>query len=102
MSKYTIPDTKEDGIGNATSDLVPEFANQGFQERNRQHSSVLRPRLACKVNLYNERIILSQNGRDFVFQINGLSGEILQKLLLMMDGSKSLSELHIKTFWHPS
>lgn len=93
MSKYTIPDIKEDTIGSDTSDLDPELNNQGFQGRNQQRPPVLRPRLACKVNIYKDQIILSQDGRDFGFQINGKSGETLQKLFSMMDGTRSINEL---------
>lgn len=93
MSKYTIPDINKDGIGSINLDLKPEFNNQGVQGRNQQHPLVLRPRLACKVNIYKEQIILSQDGRDFGFQINGKSGEKLHKLFSMMDGTRSMSEL---------
>ena len=93
MSKHTIPNIKESPVGSVTSDLEPALHNQGVQGRDRQSQPVLRPRLACKVNTYSDRIILSQDGRDFDFQINGQSGEALEKLFSMMDGTRSLSEL---------
>jgi hypothetical protein len=93
MSKHTIPNIKESPVGSVTSKLEPQLHNQGFKGTDAQSQPVLRPRLACKVNIYSERLILSQDGRDFEFQINGQSGEALQKLFSMMDGTKSLSEL---------
>ncbi|AFZ24506.1 TENA/THI-4/PQQC family [Cylindrospermum stagnale PCC 7417] len=68
-----------------TADRNIELANQEFTE--------MRPLLACQVNLYQEQIILSQNDRNFAFQVKGQSRERLQKILLMMDGSHSLQEL---------
>lgn len=93
MSKYTIPDIKKDPRGSVTSDLEPKLSNQGFQGRNQQLPPVMRPRIACKVNIYKEQIILSQDGRDFCFQINGRTRETLQKLFSMMDGTRTISEL---------
>lgn len=93
MSKYTIPDIKKEPRGSVTSGLEPELSNQGFQGKNQQTPPVLRPRIACKVNIYKEQIILSQDGRDFGFQINERARETLQKLFLMMDGTRTISEL---------
>ncbi len=83
-------------MGSVASNLDMQLHNQGFQGKDTQSQPVLRPRLACKVNIYSDRIILSQDGRNFEFQINGQSGEALQKLFSMMDGSKTLSELQQK------
>ncbi len=49
------------------------------------------PRLACQINLYSNRLILSQHGREFVFEIDRLSG--LPRLFSLMDGTRSLDEL---------
>lgn len=62
-----------------------ELYNQQIRE--------IRPRLVAQINLHQDHLILTQNGRDFVFQIQGQSREMLQKLLCKMDGSLSLSEI---------
>ena len=64
-----------------------------FKRKMQHHSPVPYPRLACKVNLYQDWIILEQDGRDFSFQLKGQSEEALEKLFSMMDGTRSLSEL---------
>lgn len=51
------------------------------------------PRLVGQVNLYGDRLVLVQRGREFVFQTDQLSGEILSQLLLRMDGSHSIKDL---------
>lgn len=62
-----------------------EFSNQQLRE--------IYPRLVGQINLHQDHLILTQNGRDFALQIQGQSREMLQKLLSKMDGSISLSEL---------
>ncbi|MBW4641947.1 MAG: hypothetical protein KME23_02825 [Goleter apudmare HA4340-LM2] len=73
--------------------LEADLSVQGFQGKKQQFSPVLRPQLACKVNFYQNKIIFSQNGQDFVFPTTAQSEKILKKLLTMMDGAKSLGEL---------
>ena len=75
------------------SNLDQELHNQGFQGKDTPSQPIQRPRLACKMNIYSDRIILSQDDRDFYFPINGQSGEALPQLFSMMDGTRSLSEL---------
>ncbi|MDZ8262455.1 hypothetical protein [Nostoc sp. ChiQUE01b] len=85
MSKSTITESKKNPIKPLTTDKKIELYNQKITE--------MYPRLTCQVNLYQEQIILSQNGRHFAFQVNDKLRERLEKLLLMMDGSRSLSEI---------
>ena len=80
-------------IERVNSDLEPESPAGRFKRKNQQRPPLLYPRLACKVNLYQDWIILAQDGRDFSFQLKGQSGEALEKLFSMMDGTRSLSEL---------
>ena len=87
MSKYVTPDN------NITSDLGVEMLDVDIEQTNRQCSRVMFPRLACKVNIYQDRIIFSRDGREFGFYANPQSGKALQKLLLMMDGNRSIAEL---------
>ena len=89
----TISNLKEDTNRNTTLELEPKLPKPGFLGRNQPRSQLLRPRLACQINFYQDRVIFSQNGRDFCFQIDPQSEKVLQKLFLMMDGTKSLSEL---------
>ena len=87
MSKYGTPDR------NITSDLGVEMLDVDIEQTNQQCSTVMFPRLACKVNIYQDRIIFSRDGREFGFYADLQSGQALQKLLLMMDGSRSIAEL---------
>ena len=89
MIKHTVSHSKK----NTQNTIEPESLADRFKGENQQRSPLLYPRLACKVNLYQDWIILSQDGRDFSFQLKDRSGEALEKLFLMMDGSRSLSEL---------
>ena len=83
---------------NAAVDLASE-SNQGeFIASKRQLSPSLHPRLVCKVNFYPEQIILSQGNRDFVMTIDGKSLTALQKIFLMMDGTRSIRELQRQFF----
>ncbi|NEO48920.1 MAG: hypothetical protein F6K55_34450 [Moorea sp. SIO4A3] len=91
MSKYTLPPLQEDST--VTSVLEPELSEGKFQEKKPQQPSVLRPKLACKVNYYQDQLIFSQDGRDFAFQVNSQSGKILKKFISLMDGTKSMTEL---------
>ncbi len=94
MSKYIIPDIKGDTIGSVTSNLELELPDRELQRRDQQHPLVLYPQLACKVNRYKDKIIFSQDGRDFVIQMNSDLGERLQIFFSLMDGTRSLSELY--------
>lgn len=65
----------------------------GFKEEKSQIPAILYPQLACQVNIDRERIIFSQYGRNFSFQVEEKSKTALEKLLLMMDGTRSIQEL---------
>ncbi len=93
MSKYTAPNTKENIPDNISSNLELELLESGIEEINRQCPKILFPRLVCKVNIYKDRIIFSQDGREFGFSTNVQSGKALQQLFSMMDGTKSIGEL---------
>ncbi|MBC6418860.1 MAG: hypothetical protein GDA44_08775 [Prochloron sp. SP5CPC1] len=66
---------------------------QELKKNNQQYSPEMHPRLACKVNLYPERIIFTQNSRSVQIQIDSRSGEMFQKLFSMMDGTKNIGEI---------
>ncbi|BAY86753.1 hypothetical protein NIES267_62640 [Calothrix parasitica NIES-267] len=51
------------------------------------------PRLAASVNHYQNEIIFSQEGRNFVFKVNCKTNKSLRKFMMMMDGTNSLSKL---------
>ncbi len=93
MSKYTVAHTKESIPDGISSDLEPELLELDVEETNRQWATVMFPRLVCKVNIYQDRIICSQDGREFSFPANPQSSQGLQKLFLMMDGTRSIGEL---------
>ncbi|GAB4540743.1 MAG: hypothetical protein Tsb0014_32200 [Pleurocapsa sp.] len=61
-------------------------------------SASFHPRLACKVNIYPEQIILVQGDRNIAWDINGQSPIALQKLFLMLDGKRSIRELQQQFF----
>lgn len=56
------------------------------------------PQLIGHITINQDYLIVSQNGRDYAFQISGQSREKLQKLLSMMDGKHSLMQLQ-ETFF---
>ncbi|MDJ0899532.1 MAG: hypothetical protein QNJ55_12040 [Xenococcus sp. MO_188.B8] len=93
MIQDTIPHIKESPVVSLTSNLEPELDHQDVPGIATSSQPIQRPRLACKMNIYSDQIILSQDDRDFYFPINGQSGEALQQLFSMMDGTRSLSEL---------
>ncbi len=95
MSKYTKPNTKENIPSNISSTLETELLELGVEEidMDRQCPTMLFPRLICKINIYQDRIILSQDGREFSFPVNAQSGKALQKLFSMMNGTRSIGEL---------
>ncbi|MDJ0734777.1 MAG: hypothetical protein QNJ47_12035 [Nostocaceae cyanobacterium] len=72
-----------------------KFNAKGQQksEKKQQHLQELRPLLTCKINYYPHQFILSQDGRNFVFEVNRLSGEMFKNLLKMMDGTKTINEI---------
>jgi len=65
------------------------------QFKGKQHKLPLPqyPKLNASINRYQNEIIFSQEGRDFAFQINGQAEKSLHKVLLMMDGTNSLTKL---------
>lgn len=67
---------------------LPEFEGKEHQLPLPQY-----PKLAASVNQYQNKIIFSQEGRDFAFQINSKTEKALQKVLRMMDGTNSLTTL---------
>lgn len=85
------------GDNNYNSDSEPELKPQEFKGKQQQLALPLYPKLAASVNSYPDKIIFSQEGRDFAFQLNGQIEKALQKVLLMMDGKNSLTKLQ-KTF----
>lgn len=89
MLEYTVPTFKEDST---LTPAEPHLSERKFRGK-QQHPSVLRPKLACKVNYYQDKLIFSQDGRDFAFEVNSQLGKVLQKFFSLMDGTKSLSEL---------
>lgn len=64
-----------------------------FQGKQHQLPLPLYPKLAASVNQYQDKIIFSQKGRDFAFQVNSRTVKALQKVLTMMDGTNSLTKL---------
>lgn len=84
MTKHPIFKIEENSTEGVIADLEPKAYAQKIMTY---------PKLACKVNIYGDRIILAQNGQDFNYRIDSSSGEALQKLLLMMDGTRSLTQL---------
>lgn len=91
MSKYA----QENSPSSISSTLKKELLELSVEEidMDRQCSTMLFPRLVCKINVYQDKIILSQNGREFSFPVNAQSGKALQKLFAMMDGTRSMGEL---------
>ena len=71
---------------------------ENITPNNQKISPLFRPRLSCKVSLYPEQIVFSQGDRTFAVTINDQSPTALQKLFLMMDGTKSLRELQQQFF----
>ena len=71
---------------------------ENIAPNNQKISPLFRPRLSCKVSLYPEQIVFSQGDRAFAVTINDQSPTALQKLFLMMDGTKSLGELQQQFF----
>ncbi len=71
---------------------------ENITPNNQQISPLFRPRLSCKVSLDPEQIVFSQGDRTFAVTINDQSPTALQKLFLMMDGTKSLGELQQQFF----
>ena len=71
---------------------------ENIDPNNRKISPLFRPRLSCKVSLDPEQIVFSQGDRALAVAINDQSPTALQKLFLMMDGTKSLGELQQQFF----
>ncbi|MGB7444061.1 MAG: hypothetical protein WA919_23595 [Coleofasciculaceae cyanobacterium] len=92
MSNNTVFKSTQEIAENITPDLKNNLREQ------EDISCVLYPRLACKVNYYQEQLIFSQDGREFVWQVKGFPEKILQKLFLKMDGTNNWKELQEKFF----
>ena len=71
---------------------------ENIAPNNQKISPLFRPRLSCKVSLYPEQIVFFQGDRSLAVTINDQSPTALQKLFLMMDGTKSLGELQQQFF----
>ncbi len=71
---------------------------ENIAPNNQQISPLFRPRLSCKVSLDPEQIVFSQGDRALAVTIIDQSPTALQKLFLMMDGTKSLGELQQQFF----
>ncbi len=93
MIENFVSENKENTNQNYKSNLEPELKVQGFEGKQQQLPLPLYPKLAASVNSYQEQIIFSQEGRDFAFQINSQTGDKLKKILVMMDGTNSLTKL---------
>jgi hypothetical protein len=93
MSKYITLNTKENPVVNVTPNLGLDLPDSGSKGIYPQFSGVQFPRLICKINCYQDRIILSQDGREFSFSIQGEVGQGLEKIFSLMDGTKSIWEL---------
>ncbi|MGB3637878.1 MAG: hypothetical protein WBA39_09935 [Rivularia sp. (in: cyanobacteria)] len=93
MIENFVSDNKENTNQNYKSNSEPELKLQGFEGKQQQLPLPQYPKLAASVNSYQEQIIFSQEGRDFAFQINSQTGDKLKKILVMMDGTNSLTKL---------
>lgn len=71
---------------------------ENIAPNNQKISPLFRPRLFCKISLYPEQIVFSQGDRALAVTIKDQSPTALQKLFLMMDGTKSLGELQQQFF----
>ncbi|MEM9088565.1 MAG: hypothetical protein AAGC93_07450 [Cyanobacteria bacterium P01_F01_bin.53] len=58
-----------------------------------ENSSLRYPQLACQIHHHPDRIVLSQNTREFAFPLVNQTGEGLTRLFMMMDGNHSLRDL---------
>jgi hypothetical protein len=85
----TPENTNQIDKSNLEAELKPQ-ENKGKQQ---QLPPPLYPKLAASVNSYQDRIVFSQESRDFAFQVKGKTGERLKRILLMMDGTNSLTKL---------
>ncbi|GEM_PF-1575534 len=75
------------------SDLERDLKPEEFKSKQQQLPLPTYPKLIASVNRYQDTIIFSQEGRDFGIEINGSTVEKLKKILLMMDGTNSLTKL---------
>ncbi len=78
---------------NMTSNFKYHRKLQETSDKNQPSLKLFRPLLKCKINHYSDKLVLSQDGRDFSFHVNIISGEIFKKLLAMMDGTKTINEI---------
>ncbi len=75
------------------SNLEQELKTKEFQGKLQKLSLPLYPKLAASVNSYEDRIVFSQEGRNFTLSITAKTGEKLKRILMMMDGRNSLRKL---------
>ena len=93
MIENVVSDNKENTNQIYKSNLEPELKLQGFEGKQQKLPLPLYPKLTASVNSYQDRIIFSQEGRDFAFRIDSQTGDRLKKILIVMDGTNSLSKL---------
>ena len=58
----------------------PDNKLSKFESKQHQLPLPRYPRLAASVNHYQNEIIFSQEGRNFVFKVNGKTNKALQKI----------------------
>lgn len=78
---------------NYNSDLESEFKGPGFKDKQQNLALPIYPKLVASVNCHQDKIIFSQEGRDFAFQVNAQIVDRLKRIILMMDGTNSLKKL---------
>ena len=66
----------------------------------KQFSTSFRPRLTCKISFFADRVVFTQGDRHSTLKVDSQSLPALEKVFLMMDGSKSLAELQQQLFSH--
>ena len=93
MIENFVSENKENTNQNYKLNLEPELKLKGFEGKQQRLPLPLYPKLAASVNSYQDKIIFSQEGRDFAFKINRQTGDKLKKVLIMMDGTSSLTKL---------
>jgi hypothetical protein len=93
MIENFVSDNKKNTNQNYKSNFEPELKLQGFEGKQQQLALPEYPKLAASVNRYEDKIIFSQEGRDFAFSIDSQTGDRLIKILMVMDGTNSLSQL---------
>ena len=93
MIENNVSDNNKNTKQNYKSNFESELKLQGFEGKQQQLPLPDYPKLAASVNSYEDKIIFSQEGRDFAFRIDSQAGDRLKKILIVMDGTNSLSKL---------